>query len=576
MKLTAISAMSAAIVALAACSPKPAEAPKAAEPAAPAAAAAPVGAVLTTTPDINAADLAARDKELADDKYEGRGPGTITGEAAGQWIADEMKRIGLEPAVNGSYFQDVDVVAQTVTPEKSSFAIADAKGKTIDFAWSKDVVYATKHQKVDNVSFKDTDVVFVGYGVNAPEEHWNDFAGVDVKGKTIVMFVNDPGFVTHDPKIFKGKAMTYYGRWTYKYEEAGRQGAAAAIIIHETEPAAYGWNVVQSSWTGEQSDLVRTDGGDSTPLMEGWITLDKAKEVFAAAGLDIDKMRAAANKPGFKAVPMTGLKASGEITQTITHRKSRNVAGTIKGTEHPDEHYLFTAHWDHLGKDPKAPPGTDGIHNGAVDNGTGVATILEIAEKMAHDPKPKRSVTFLSVTLEESGLLGSAYFAEHPFIPLNKIVAGLNVDALTPGGAAKDMVVVGSGAQEQEDMLKAILAKDKRTMSPDPAPEKGGFFRSDHISLAKKGVPMLDLGSGENLVNGGPKAGRKQSEDYTEHRYHQVSDEFDPNWDWSGIVQDAKVMTELAEEIANSDKWPGWHKTSEFKAARDASLKDGK
>jgi Zn-dependent M28 family amino/carboxypeptidase len=576
MKLTAISALGAVLVALAACSPKPTEAPKATEPAAPAAPAAPVGAVLTTTPDINAADLAARDKELADDKYEGRGPGTVAGEASAQWIADEMKRIGLEPAVNGSYFQDVDVVSQTVVPDKSNFTIADAKGGKIDFNWGKDVVYVTKHQKVDNVSFKDTDVVFVGYGVNAPEEHWNDFAGVDVKGKTIVMFVNDPGFVTHDPKLFKGKAMTYYGRWTYKYEEAGRQGAAAAIIIHETEPAAYGWNVVQSSWTGEQSDLERADGGDSTPLMEGWITLDKAKEVFAAAGLDIDKMRAAANKRGFKAVPMTGIKASGTITQTISHRKSRNVAGTIKGSEHPDEHYLFTAHWDHLGKDPKAPPGTDAIHNGAVDNAAGVSTMLEIAEKMAHDPKPKRSVTFMSVTLEESGLLGSAYFAEHPFIPLNKIVAGINLDAEMPGEPAKDIVAIGSGAQEQEDMLKALLAKDNRYLSPDPAPEKGGFFRSDHISLAKKGVPMLYLGTGSDLVVGGKAAGKARGDDYTEHRYHQVSDEFDPNWDWSGIVEDATVMADLATEIANSDKWPGWYKTSEFKAIRDASLKDDK
>ena len=575
MKLTAIGALSAAIVALAACSPKPAEAPKAAEPVAPAGPVAPVGAVLTTSPEIKAEDIAARDKELADDKYEGRGPGTITGEASAQWIADEMKRIGLEPAVNGSYFQDVDVVAQTVTPDKSSFGIIDAKGAKVDFAWGKDIVYATKHQNVDQVTFKDTDVVFVGYGVDAPEERWNDFAGVDVKGKTIVMFINDPGFVTHDPKIFKGMAMTYYGRWTYKFEEAAHMGAAAAIIIHETEPAAYGWNVVQSSWTGEQSDLVRSDGGASTALMEGWITLDKAKEVFAKAGLDIDKMRAAANKPGFKAVPMTGLKASGTITQTIARRKSRNVAGVIKGTEHPDEHYLFTAHWDHLGKDPKAPAGTDGIHNGAVDNGTGVATILEIAEKLAHDPKPKRSVTFLSVTLEESGLLGSAYFAEHPFIPLNKIVAGTNIDALQPFGPAKDMLAIGSGAQEQEDLLKAILAKGKRTLSPDPKPEKGGFFRSDHISLAKKGVPMLDLGTGTDLVAGGKAAGQKLSDDYTEHRYHQVSDEFDPKWDWSGVVQDATVMADLATEVANSDKWPGWYKTSEFKTIRDASLKGG-
>jgi Zn-dependent M28 family amino/carboxypeptidase len=561
MTCRAILAAGCVLVALAACSPKSTEAAKA--------------DVLTTSPEIKAEDLAARDKELADDKYEGRGPGTITGEASAQWIADEMKRIGLEPAVNGSYFQEVDEVAQTVTADKSNFSVADAKGGKIDFQWGKDVVYATKHQKEDTVSFKDTDMVFVGYGVVAPEERWNDFAGIDVKGKTIVMFVNDPGFATHDPTIFKGKAMTYYGRWTYKYEEAARQGAAAAIIIHETEPAAYGWNVVQSSWTGEQSDLVREDGGAAMPIMEGWITLEKGKELFERAGLDIDKMRAAANKQGFKAVPLTGLKASGTITQTIEQRKSRNVAGMIKGAEHPEETYLFTAHWDHLGKDPKAPPGTDGIHNGAIDNGSGVATILEIAEKMAHDPKPKRSVTFLSVTLEESGLLGSEYFAEHPFIPLNKIVAGVNVDALQPFGPTKDMIVIGSGAQEQEDMLKAILAKDKRTVSPDPTPEKGGFFRSDHISLAKKGVPMLDLKNGTDLVAGGKEAGLKLEEDYTKNRYHQVSDEFDPKWDWSDVVEDAKAMAELASEIANSDKWPGWYKTSEFKAIRDASLKDG-
>ncbi len=404
MRLLAHCAIGAVVVALAACSPKPAEPAKTAD-ATPATPAVPVGAVLATTPDITAADLAARDKEISDDKYEGRGPGTVAGEAAAQWIADEMKRIGLEPAVNGSYFQTVDMVAQTVIPDKSSFSVAAGDGSTINFDYGSQVVYNTKHQAEQTVSVKDSDLVFVGYGVNAPEAHWNDYAGLDVKGKTVVMFFNDPGFVTHDDKLFNGKAMTYYGRWTYKFEEAARQGAAAAIIIHETEPAAYGWNVVEQSWTGEQADLVRPDNGASRSALEGIVSLDKGKEMFAKAGLDFDALKLAANKPGFKAVPMTGLKLNATITQTIEHRQSRNVAGTIKGTEHPDEHVLFTAHWDHLGK-KDVPAGQDGINNGAIDNGSGVAMILEIAEKMAHDPAPKRSVTFLSVTLEESGLLG--------------------------------------------------------------------------------------------------------------------------------------------------------------------------
>ena len=532
---------------------------------------APVAAASPTTADITAADLAYRVKELADDKYEGRGPGTKAGEAAADWIAAEMKRVGLEPGnPDGTYFQTVKMVAQTVDPAKSSLSIAGPGGKKWDLKYGPEAVYLTKDQKNTTVTFADSDLVFVGYGVVAPEAKWNDYAGVDVKGKTVVMFVNDPGFITNDDTLFKGKAMTYYGRWTYKFEEAARQGATAAILIHEEKPAAYGWNVVESSWTGEQADLVRADAGASRTKLEGWIQLPQATELFKAAGLDIDKMRAAANKPGFKAVAMKGLKAASTITQTIDFRDSRNVIGTIKGSEAPNEHLLLMAHWDHLGKGTSDDPKADVINNGAVDNATGVSAILDIAEKMAAGPKPKRSVTFLAVTLEESGLLGSGYFGENPLIPLKDIVGGINIDALSPSGPAKNVVVIGFGASQMEDMLNAVLTEKGRTISPDQHPENGYFYRSDHISLAKKGVPMLYVDSGEDLVTGGKEAGEAFAKDYTDNRYHSPADQFDDTWNLDGIAADVNVDYEVINRFANSADWPNWYDGNEFKALRDA------
>ena len=566
MRFLTLSAAGLMSVALAACGGG--EPAKPAEPAAPTG---PVGAVLTTAPDILGADIAARVKELADDKYEGRGPGTLAGEASAEWIASEMKRIGLQPGnPDGTYFQVVKMVAQTVDPATSSLKITGPEGKAWDLKLGPDAVFITKDQKNTTVSFTDSDLVFVGYGVVAPEANWNDYAGVDVKGKTVVMFVNDPGFVTNDAKLFNGKAMTYYGRWTYKFEEAARQGATGAIIIHEEKPAAYGWNVVESSWTGEQADLVRADGGASRAKMEAWIQLSHATELFKAAGLDIDKMRTAANKRGFKAVPMTGLKASATINQTIAEKESRNVIGTVKGSTTPDEHILLMAHWDHLGKGTSDDPNADVINNGAVDNATGTAAILEIAEKVASGPAPKRSVTFLAVTLEESGLLGSGYFGENPLIPLKNIVAGINIDAMQPTSPAKDAVVVGAGASELEDILKTVLAENNRVITPDPHPENGYFYRSDHISLAKKGVPMLYVDSGVDLVTGGTEAGEAIGKEYTEKAYHSPADEYADTWDMSGIEADVKVDYEIVNRLANSDQWPNWYKGNEFKALRDA------
>ncbi len=572
MRFALLSAAGLMSVALAGCNPI--ERGKPVEPAATATTADAVVSTLTTSPDITGADIAARVKELADDKYEGRGPGSLAGEKAADWIAAEMKRMGLEPGnPDGSYFQTVKMVAQTVDPAKSSLKITGPNNKAWDLKLGPDAVYITKDQKNTTVSFADSDLVFVGYGVVAPEASWNDYAGIDMHGKTAVMFVNDPGFVTNDKTLFNGPAMTYYGRWTYKYEEAARQGATGAIIIHETKPAAYGWNVVESSWTGEQADIVRADGGADRAKLEGWIQLQPATELFKAAGLDIDKMRAAANKRGFKPVALSGLKASATITQTIEQRESRNVIGTIKGAEAPEEHLLLMAHWDHLGKGTSNDPNADVISNGAVDNATGTAAILDIAEKFASGPKPKRSITFLAVTLEESGLLGSAYFGENPLIPLKNIVGGLNIDAMQPIGLAKDMIVVGAGASQMEDMLNVVLTESGRRVTPDPMPQNGYFYRSDHFSLAKKGVPMLYTDSGIDLAVGGVAAGEAANKKYTDNDYHQPSDEYSDAWNMGGIEADAKVDFEVINRFANNGEWPNWYDGNEFRATRDASRK---
>ncbi len=565
--MIARTAIGAALFALAACSPT-ADAPDAAS-AAPAEG--PVAVFPETTPEITAADIGARIAELADDKYEGRGPGTVAGEASAQWVADEMARIGLKPGNGDSYFQTVEMVAQTVIPSTSSMSIT-ANGEEIPLALGSQAVYVTLHQDKETVTIEDSPLVFVGYGVNAPEADWNDYEGVDVAGKTVVMFVNDPGFITNDDSLFGGRAMTYYGRWTYKYEEASRQGAAAAILIHEDEPAAYGWTVVQNSWTGEQANLVLADAGASRTLVDGWVQLDVATDLFNRAGLDIDEMRAAANQRGFKAVPMDGLTASATINQKVEFRDSRNVIGTLPGAERPDEHVLFTAHWDHLGVNRDIREGADKIFNGAVDNATGVAIILDIAEKLAADPAPQRSVTFLAVTLEESGLLGSAYYADNPIIPLNKTVGGLNIDAVLPTGETRDAVVVGYGASEMEDLLKEIMDEQGRVIVPDPEPEAGYFYRSDHVSLAKKGVPMLYADGGVDLVEGGESAGIAAGEAYRIKAYHAVTDEYSPDWELGSLLQVAVTDYELAKRLANSDQWPEWYDGNEFKGIREASL----
>ena len=574
--------LAASLLALAACGEKAAT-PEAAKPQAETDVAAAPALLMplpdNTVPEIRAEDLAVRIKTLADDTFEGRGPGTPTGEAAAQWIAAEMQRIGLEPGGdNGTYLQEVKMVNQTIDPDTSYLTFIEPDGTERPTTLKKDSVIWTKHQDTTEISVDPSDVIFVGYGAVAPEYDWNDYGDQDYTGKTVITLVNDPGFATGDPDLFKGKAMTYYGRWTYKYEEAARQGAAAVIVVHETEPASYGWDVVSNSWSGAQSDLVRADGGKDRSLMEAWITRDLAEELFASAGLDFETLKDAAKQRGFKPVALTGLKAKGEITQTIDPVSSHNVIGILPGQTTPDEYFLYSAHWDHLGKKPLQKTGAPGedfyqdqIFNGAVDNATGVASILEIAEAMKAQPVD-RSVMFLSVTLEESGLLGSEYFAQHPTVPLNKIVAGINMDGSLPVGRTHDMVVVGYGASELEDMLADYLKTQDRVVKPDPKPQAGSFYRSDHISLAKRGVPMLYADGGEDKLDGGIAAGKAIAQAYNEQRYHKPMDEYSDDWDLSGNVEDVTALFEVGKEVAQSDDWPTWYPGNEFEAARKQSL----
>ena len=532
-----------------------------------------------TTSDINARDLTERVKALADDTFEGRGPGTPIGEAAAAWIGAEMARIGLQPGGDdGTYFQKVAMVNQTIDPAQSFLTFTAPDGTEMPTVMKEDSVIWTKHQDLTTISFEPSDVVFVGYGVVAPEYDWNDYAGQDVTGKTVVILVNDPGFATGDPALFKGNAMTYYGRWTYKFEEAARQGATAAIMVHETEPASYGWDVVKNSWSAAQSDLVRADGGADRALMEGWISRAMAEKLVASADKDFEALKNAAKTPGFQPVPLTGLKATGEIVQTIENLDSRNVIGVLPGTTTPDEYVLYTAHWDHLGKKTGQKTGAPGedfyedqIFNGAVDNATGASALLEMAEAFAAEPHD-RSLLFVSVTLEESGLLGSEYFAEHPTVPLNKIVAGVNMDGALPVGRTHNMVVIGYGASQLEDRLAAILKANDRVITPDGKPEAGYFYRSDHISLAKRGVPMLYADGGEDKLEGGIAAGKAAAAAYTAERYHKPMDEYSDDWDLSGFTEDIQALYALGEGIADSADWPTWYPGNEFEAIRKESL----
>jgi Zn-dependent M28 family amino/carboxypeptidase len=520
------------------------------------------------TPAIDAGDFVEHVKTLASDAYEGRGPGTPGEEKSVEYIKAQMERIGLKPGNNGQWFQTVPMVETTADPATKLTLTVDGKPRTL--AMGNDMVVGTTSGKRE-VNIKDSPLVFVGYGVDAPEQHWNDYAGLDVKGKTVVMLVNDPGFHVNDPKLFEGKRMTYYGRWTYKYEEAARKGAAAALIIHDTPGASYGWDVVKNSWSGAQYALPAGSDPDPRLPAQGWLTADQAKSLFADSGLDLDALRTAASKPGFKPVPMKAT-LSLDLKSTIVEKQSRNVIGRLDGTTHPDEAIVYMAHWDHLGKHPDEPG--DNIYNGAVDNATGVAGILEIAEAFKHQqPAPERSVLFVSVTLEESGLLGSKYYVAHPAVPLDKTVGVINLDALSVDGKTRDLTVVGMGNSQMEDVLKDVAGKMDLVLHSESHPEAGGYFRSDHFNFAKAGIPALNLGSGDDLLQGGTAAGEAAGKDYNEHRYHKPGDQYDPaTWKLEGVMDDLTAAYGVGRELTGSQQWPQWYPGNPFKAARDRMM----
>ena len=522
---------------------------------------------------ISEADLRRRIETLSADDLQGRAPSTPGGRRASQYIADEMAAAGLEPmGEDGTYFQEVELTATQVLPE-SSFVISANGEPLVQGDQSTNMVAWTK--RLDpTLAVTDSELVFVGYGVVAPEYGWNDYEGLDVAGKTVVMLVNDPGFATQNEALFRGNAMTYYGRWTYKFEEAGRQGAAAAIVIHQTAPASYGWDVVSGSWTGEQYDLVRPDGGASRTQIESWVSEDTAKAMFAASGLDFDALSAAAASADFTPVAMDGLSLTAILEQDVKTTTSRNVAGGVRGTARPDEYVLYMAHWDHLGVDPDAGSDEDGIFNGAVDNATGTAAIIEIGEAFMETGAPERSAIFVAVTAEESGLLGSAHYAEDPLVPLERTVAGINIDAVLPVGRTDDIKVIGYGSSELEDRLADVLGPRGMTIVPDPTPEAGFYYRSDHISLAKKGVPMLYADQGDTHSVNGRDYGEAFAQNYTVERYHKPGDEYDASWDISGIKQVSEILFELGYTIAEAEDWPNWYEGAEFKALRDAQMRD--
>ena len=523
-------------------------------------------ALAQSAPPISVETMKAVTKTLSSDAFEGRAPGSAGEEKTLAYLKAQFEKAGLKPGNKGSWLQDVplvEITAQNVTP------LTITGGKTpLSLAYGKDMVIGT-YRVTPHIDVKDSDIVFAGYGINAPEKGWNDYAGLDVKGKTVIVLINDPDWQT--PGLtgpFNGRAMTYYGRWTYKYEEAARQGAAAVIIVHQTEPAAYGWNVVQSSNTGAAHVADAANGHMDDSAAHGWMQLDKARALFASAGKDFDSLAAAAKVKGFKPVPL-GLKASVSFDNQIKKQISHNVVGILPGREAPDEYVLLSAHWDHLGR--CTPVNGDGICNGAVDNADGTAALVALAEANAKAGPARRSMVFVALTAEESGLLGSAYYGENPVYPLAKTVGGANMDALAMYGPSKDVIVIGPGKSQLDGYLTAALKRQGRTATPEPTPEKGFYYRSDHFSLAKHGVPMVYFETGQNLVKGGLAAGQAAAKDYEENRYHAPSDEYDPNWDWSGVQQDVGLYYMIARDLADGRDWPNWTPGDEFRAIRDRS-----
>ncbi len=519
---------------------------------------------------INATDFLQHIEDLSADSMEGRAPGTPGEQKAVAYMESQFKSLGLAPGnPDGTYLQNVQLVGYLSHPT----ATITAGGKRIALKYPDDYIANSRHQKPE-VDVDNSDIVFVGYGVVAPEYGWDDYKGVDVKGKTILMLVNDPPVrlpndTALDTAMFKGNAMTYYGRWTYKYEIASAKGAAAAIIIHETGPAGYPYDVVRTSNSAEQFDIVSPDADKRVPV-EGWITLPKAKELLADAGQNFDSLKARAVRKDFKPVTLDA-KATFHVKVDSRTIQSHNVVAKLEGSGKKDEYVIYTAHWDHLGRDTTLKG--DQIYNGAADNASGSGELLEIAKAYkALKTPPSRSILFLSVTAEEKGLVGARYYATHPLYPLAKTAADINMDGINQWGRTSDYTVIGLGKSTLDDVLTDQLAAEHRTVRPDPEPEKGFYYRSDHFEFAKQGVPALDIDSGIEYIGKPAGYGMQKRNEYTEHDYHQVSDEVKPDWDLSGAVDDAQVLFRVGYVVAQRDEMPQWKPGSEFKAKRDSTL----
>ncbi|MBB1433240.1 M28 family peptidase [Pseudoalteromonas sp. SG43-6] len=504
---------------------------------------------------INAQQLAEHVKVLASDEFGGRAPSSKGEELTLAYLTEEFKKLGYQPGNGDSFLQEVPLVSLEADPNM----VLTIGGK--DYQYKKDMVMGSSRIS-ERQSIKDSELVFVGYGVNAPEYNWNDYAGLDVKGKTVVILVNDPGFATKDPALFTGDAMTYYGRWTYKYEEASRQGAAGAIIVHETAPASYPWSVVENSWSGEQFGFQKENNNMDRVAVEGWVTTEVANELFTKAGLDFASAKTNAAKGAYH-VDMGDLTASVAVKNTIKKSISYNFIATLPGSEKPDEHIIYSAHWDHLGTDKNRKG--DQIYNGAHDNATGTAGLIEVAEAFASLPKhPSRSMTFLAVTAEEQGLLGSKYYAAHPVIAANKTVANINMDSLNLLGKVKDISVVGIGKSEMDSLLAQAANAQGRTVSGDPKPSSGGYYRSDHFAFANMGIPAMYAGGGSEALDEDTANYRKHMSLVLRGCYHQPCDRYRDEWDLSGAVQDLQLFYQVGFDISEQPQWPKWNANSEF------------
>ncbi|GAB2546341.1 M20/M25/M40 family metallo-hydrolase [Rhodanobacter koreensis] len=513
----------------------------------------------TFSPGITEADVAEHVKVLASDAFEGRAPGSLGEQRTTDYLIRQFQRIGLQPGNHGSWLQAVPYVQATLQHATQARLVIDGSKDKSVLAFGSDMVVGSP-ANLPHAEIKGSPIVFVGYGADVPDRQWNDYAGLDLKGKTVVMLVNDPGWSSQDPMLFKGRELTWYDHWASKFEAAARRGAAAAFIVHDTEAAGYPWNVVQTGWSGPQFSLPTSE--DATPRLPvaGWLTTAAARKLFADAGADFDALKKSADTRGFKAVELDA-KASIAIDSAISHGQSNNVIGELPGTTRPYQAIIYSAHWDHLGRDG------DRIYHGAVDNASGVAGLLKIAEAFAHRrPKPARTVLFLALTMEESGLLGSHYYVDHPLIPLDLTLADIDMDALTVIGPSHDIAVIGYGQSQLDNYLVEAARTQGRAVTPDPPPTQGFFARSGQFNFAKAGVPVLYARSGLDLLDGGVAAGRKAYDDYIAHRYHQPGDAFDPNWDLRGMVQDLRLLYMVGSKLAKMDTpVPQWNPGSDFR-----------